>query len=102
MTQVMAFLKAYVKEKSEADPNNSLIHDTIGSATAASVVTVSTSDIFVWPKNVSKTQTPKFGRIQYSEPNEKIDKVKKALKVTTLRDVGEKTFEYFYSAEVDD
>ena len=42
------------------------------------------------------------GRIQYSKPLEEIKKVKAALGVNSYKDVGEKTFEYFYSAECKD
>lgn len=42
------------------------------------------------------------GRIQYSKPLEQIKKVKDALGVYSYKDVGEKTFEYFYSAECED
>jgi hypothetical protein len=42
------------------------------------------------------------GRIQYSKPLDEIQKVKKILGVSSFKQVGEKTFEYFLAAEGDD
>jgi len=54
------------------------------------------------PKATPKPPSPRIGRIQYSEPLDKIAKAKKALKVYSLKDVGEKTFDYFYQKECKD
>ncbi|WP_339197360.1 ATP-binding protein [Paenibacillus sp. FSL P4-0176] len=47
-------------------------------------------------KLVRKQSTQK---IQYNMPVSQIDKVKEVLEVTSLKEVGEKTFEYFYRME---
>jgi hypothetical protein len=39
------------------------------------------------------------GRIQYTRPLEEIKKVKASLGVSSYREVGEKTFEYYFTAE---
>jgi hypothetical protein len=51
---------------------------------------------------VSIPPSLQMGRIQYSKPLEEIQKVKKALGVSTFKRVGEKTFEYFFSTECDE
>jgi len=69
---------------------------------AAPLVTISdltASALFVAPHPNVEVRPPKTGRIQYSKPLDEIDKVRTALKVSTLRDVGEKTFEYFLRLE---
>ena len=43
----------------------------------------------------------KLQRIQYDKPVEQVEEAMKALKVRSFKAVGEKTFEYFYKAEVD-
>lgn len=46
-----------------------------------------------------KTSGPKVRRIQYDKEDDKIEAVKKALGVTTLKEVGEGTFDYFFDLE---
>ena len=46
------------------------------------------------------TSQPKMGRIQYSKPSDDIEEVQQVLGVQTLKEVGEKTFEYFMEMEV--
>jgi hypothetical protein len=41
------------------------------------------------------------GHVAYSKPVDQLEKAKVALQVTSYRDVGIKSFEYFYSREVD-
>ncbi|MFK0522841.1 ATP-binding protein [Paenibacillus illinoisensis] len=53
---------------------------------------------FVAPE-VKLIRKPSTQRIQYNMPVTKVDEVKEALGVTSLKDVGEKTFEYFYRME---
>ena len=101
MAQVMTFLRAYVNEKSSPDQDFTPLGDSVKTARAASIANVATSPVFLWPKNTPKKQVPKDGRILYNKPIEKIEQVKKTLKVSTAREVGEKTFDYFYEAEVE-
>jgi hypothetical protein len=61
---------------------------------------ISTQQTFQVPQVVR--QPPTLGKISYSKPMEEIDRVKKVLRVSTYKDVGEKTFEYFMHQEVDE
>jgi hypothetical protein len=45
---------------------------------------------------------PDTQKIQYTKPISQIKKAKDVLNVSTLKEVGEKTFEYFYKAECED
>jgi len=60
----------------------------------------SLTDTFVFPLVQQKKVKLGEGRIIYYKPYAKIDKVKKLLKVTTLVEVGERTFDYFYKSEI--
>jgi len=46
------------------------------------------------------TTQPKMGRIQYSKPLDEIEEVQQVLGAQSLKEVGEKTFEYFIEMEV--
>lgn len=63
------------------------------------------------PRTVFKTplfdlgpalRDPNMQRIQYDAPLDKVTEVMKVLKVRSFKKVGEKTFEYFYDAEVEE
>ena len=41
-------------------------------------------------------------RILYYKPSDKVEKVLEALRVRTLKELGEETFDYFYRMECDD
>ncbi len=57
---------------------------------------------FVMPKTNPNPQRtgPAYQRIQYDELLSKVLEVKKAIKATSFKDVGEKTFAYYYNAEI--
>ncbi len=40
-------------------------------------------------------------RIQYDKPLDQVEEAKRTLKVRSFKAVGEKTFDYFYKAEVE-
>ncbi len=48
---------------------------------------------------IKVVRKPNTQKIQYNMPVEMIEKAKEALPASTLREVGEKTFEYFYRME---
>jgi len=74
----------------------------VTTARTASVAYVPTSSTFMAPTPKPKPKLPKTGRITYNKPVDQIDKVKKVLKVTTYKEVGEKTFDYFYERECEE
>jgi hypothetical protein len=57
-------------------------------------------EVFSFPDPKKKIVAVGDGRIRYSQPYVKIDKVKEKLRVTTLEQVGIKTFEYYYNNEI--
>jgi len=60
------------------------------------VLKLKTPQQFSTPARVAKVSMP---TIKYQKPKEKVDKVKKYLKVKTHPEVGSRTFDYFFSAE---
>jgi len=71
----------------------------VENAVMAKVSAVKTSKVFMAPKPKIRRVEPNLGRIQYNKPLEEIEQVKKCLNVSTLREVGEKTFDYFLQME---
>lgn len=62
-----------------------------------------TADKFIFPPSPPK-QKPSAdeSRISYTKPKSQIEEVKKSLGVKTIREVGEKTFDYYYEMEIGD
>ncbi|MCD1261994.1 ATP-binding protein [Paenibacillus athensensis] len=54
--------------------------------------------VFQAPK-LKIVRKPLTQKIQYNKPIEEIEKVRSSLNATSLKDLGEKTFEYFYRME---
>jgi len=59
------------------------------------------SEQFVAPKPISHKPEPKTRRIQYDKPIDDIELVKEFFGVSTFKEVGERTFEYFLKMEFD-
>ena len=57
-------------------------------------------EVFSFPDPKKKTVATGDGIIKYGQPYSKIDKVKEKLRVTTLEQVGIKTFEYYFKNEI--
>lgn len=60
------------------------------------------SNTFIVPQARAVKPPPSEGRIQYWKPRSEIDRVKEKLNVTTYKDVGEMTFDYFLKMECED
>lgn len=58
-------------------------------------------EVFVPPAVSPPPPQPNTTRVQYDEPIERVKAAKKVLKVSSNKDVGRMTFDYFYRAEVD-
>lgn len=75
---------------------------TLASKVAASkpmaVADLEPQNIFLYPK-VSKA--PRTGTVSYSRSKEELARAKRALGVSSYREVGERTFEYWVKAELD-
>ena len=95
MKPVLDFLNKLDREN---DTDSKPLTDMIHKSKPCQLVHLVTSHTF---KYSMKTETPinRLARIQYQKPLEEVDRVKAILKVSTLKDVGEKTFEYFLNME---
>jgi hypothetical protein len=71
----------------------------VGEAAAVRISTLDTRPTFVAPPPPRPPSGPPVSWIRYSKPETEVSKAKKLLGVTTLKDVGEKTFEYYMSYE---
>lgn len=105
MRPIIDFLNK-VKEEKEADEikDPGPLESTINSAQYVKVADLNTKNLpktFKSPQPISIKPKPKQGHIAYNKPLSEITKVKKVLKVTSLKEVGERTFEFFYDSEVD-
>lgn len=96
---VIDFLNRLDAEKEVEITDDKLLESTIKAAKPAELVKIATRTAFLAPRPIPEKAKPKNARIQYDKPLEKVRQVQKALKVRTLRDVGEKTFDYFYKRE---
>jgi hypothetical protein len=100
MVPVIQFLKRLAKERSEPQVNDEkLLEEAVKIAQPTKLTTIPSNSFFHAPNPVRPPQPPNTGRIQYSKPVDEIERVKNGLKVTTLREVGEKTFEYYLRLE---
>ena len=67
-------------------------------ASPTAVADLTSRAVFAYPK-ISKA--PRMGRVSYSRSKEDLARAKAALGVSTNREVGELTFEYWVEAELD-
>jgi hypothetical protein len=75
----------------------------VGSAKASELSEVKVRLIFHAPKTTAvKEKSPELGHISYWKPKGEIAAARKKLQVSTAKQVGEKTFEYFYKQECED
>lgn len=70
----------------------------VAAAKPAAVAELSPRDVFLYPKG---TKAPRVGNVNYSRPREELARAKRALGVTSYREVGERTFEYWVKAELE-
>lgn len=107
MKPVLGFLRVLAREKSNAEMNgddNLELQKTLENASPTKYSALKASDIFIAPQKAATTRpaSPPKGRILYYKEKDKISKVKKVLHVSTAREIGEKTFDYFYQMECDE
>ena len=104
MRPVIDFLNELAKQKAqkekvgtdESGPLEELIKD----SPRAPIGRTSTRAAFTTPTVKPKKKLPRTQRIQYDKPKSEIDRVKKMLAVTTLKEVGIQTFDYYFESEV--
>lgn len=83
------------QEETDAGP----LEELVDAASGARLAKVDENSTFDAPRRVKSTREPETGRIQYNKPLAEIKEAKRALKVSTQRAVGERTFDYFYERE---
>ena len=102
MRPVINFLNKAASERTRGfETDDQPLEQAIGRAKLAKLEEVVQQPEFKFPSVVNEPRIVDSGRIQYSKPLEDIDRVKKRLKVSTLKDVGERTFQYFLEMECD-
>lgn len=95
MRPVIDFLRKLAEEKKAQDRNP--LETAINAAKERELSKVKTHYVFKAPKAIPRVKGT--GRISYYKLLDDIAKAKKALHVTTQREVGEKTFDYFFKRE---
>lgn len=99
MRPVIDFLN---KLDAEMDKDEKPLETVLERAKATKLSEVNKSDVFIAPKSKVVITEPRLSRIQYSKLVDEVERVKERLKVTTNKEVGEKTFEYFFKKECED
>jgi len=101
---VLKFLRELASERAEVAAGHrsiSTLERSISKSPQCAITKLQQNDTFISPKPPTVTG-PKLQRIQYSKPIDEIEKVKKHLNVTTLQDVGSRTFDYFCESELEE
>jgi hypothetical protein len=90
------------KEHKGDDASRGPLETMVESSAAKPVAKITPREFFQLPrvKPPPAYSGPVLQRIQYDRPLSKVNEVKKALGVRSFVQVGEKTFDYFYNAEV--
>jgi hypothetical protein len=96
---VISFLNRLDAEKGRGLTDDKPLEAAVELAKPIELEDIPARSLFRAPKPGAPRVFPQMGRIQYFKPEEKIRLVRKALKVSTLKDVGERTFDYFYKRE---
>lgn len=105
MKPVLTFLRELAQETSafkEGTLKEMPLANSIASAQSVRILDTATTDTFVRPEKIVPPDDAKVAHIQYYVPIEKYDKAKSVLSANTKKDVGEKTFEYFFTYECKD
>lgn len=100
--QVLGFLREMAKEREEVkhgDREVSRLEVAMNAAKPKPVLTLSAQPIFVRPA-LQPLPGPRMQKIQYSRSTDEIEEVKLHLGVSTLQEVGQRTFQYYLDYEV--
>jgi hypothetical protein len=99
MRPVIDFLNK-LKEERDSGQETTPLNDTVEAAASAPVDDVKTAEVFkiATPKKPAKKQEQVI-HILYKKPTAEVDRVKEKLGVDSAKEVGEKTFEYFFKYE---
>jgi Histidine kinase-, DNA gyrase B-, and HSP90-like ATPase len=107
MKQVVYFLNArHEARKKIAEDEKLPVDQKVDNTVATAIANLSAnnySQSFTFPKvdvPVGTQSSEKVVKIAYDSKLNKVNKIKKALGVKTLREVGELTFDYYYDSEI--
>jgi hypothetical protein len=103
MRPVVDFCNKLKEEKEQKGEDTAGPLETLlDAAEAKPLARITSRDVFEMPKiKAAPIRTgPALQRIRYDKPLTEVNAVKKALKARSFKEVGEKTFEYFYDSEV--
>jgi len=101
-TPVITFLRKMADEKSRVERSvipKSLLEQAYNETSPCSVFEADTSTTFQIPAQSEIPPSQKHGTIQYRKPLEEIELVKELLNVSSYKEVGEKTFDYYLNNE---
>lgn len=101
MRPVIDFLNLVDAENDLEDPDERVLQKELNKSKLKRLTEVETTARFVIPDIESRPSKPGMGRISYKKPIEEIKLIQDMLNVSTYKDVGVKTFEYFIEMEVD-
>jgi hypothetical protein len=96
MRQILDFLN---KLDAELDAGEDFLVETIKAARDVKIADIPHQANFMYPASRPFKAKPKVNRISYSRPAEEVDLAKELLGVSTLKEVGEGTFEYYLMME---
>jgi hypothetical protein len=105
MKPVITFLNQMKKEREkDSTPDERPLEQIVESSVSTMVneyKTENLSKVFSYPPTASVTvREPDTGKIAYSRPINRIKKVMKLLGIKSHKEVGERTFDYFYEMEI--
>jgi len=101
-TPVITFLRKMADEKSRVERSEipeSLLEQAYNETSPCSVFEADPSTTFQIPAQSEIPRSQKPGTIQYRKPLEEIELVKELLNVSSNKEVGEKTFDYYLNNE---
>lgn len=103
MSPVIIFLREIAKAKGKTEEGSEGILKRVSGELSFNKLDTIEISKFVSPNiTLRAPEKSKHNIIKYDRLKTEVDKVKKKLKVTTNREVGEKTFEYYVEMEIDD
>jgi histidine kinase/DNA gyrase B/HSP90-like ATPase len=101
MRPVIDFLNKLDAEKDRGGTDKPLT-DIVTAAGAVRLAAVHQGSFHYAARSAQKPTPPAEQKISYLRPTDRIKKVKAALRASTLKEVGEKTFDYYYVNECED
>jgi len=96
---IVGFLRKIAKDQNEGQLEEGALDTELDKATATRTETLSIPSAFRATLKTTPVTGPRIGRIQYSRPLDEINLAKKLMSVSTYKEVGETSFEYYLEYE---